>query len=76
MPGRANRCACVVAIGGSLLSPVSPTTGIAAGGLGIEEDGFLALETAAVSLLNDRGAKAFWALMLALPHGWMRGRRP
>ncbi len=40
-------------IGG--LSPVSPATGIAAGGSALDEEGFVALEAAAVSLLTPWG---------------------
>ena len=41
------------AVGG--LSPVSPVTGLAAGGPGIEEEGFVALETAALTLQTPWG---------------------
>jgi len=37
------------------LSPVSPVTGLAAGGPGTEEEGFVALETAALTLLTPWG---------------------
>ncbi|MEZ6029207.1 MAG: porin [Hyphomonadaceae bacterium] len=41
------------AVGGLL--PVSPATGLAAGGPGVDEEGFVALETASVSVLTPWG---------------------
>jgi hypothetical protein len=40
---------------GGFLSPVSPATGLSAGGVGLEEDGFVAIESASVSLEGPWG---------------------
>lgn len=44
-----------VSSGGGLLSPVSPTTGLAASGFGVDEEGFVSIEAASVSLEGPWG---------------------
>jgi hypothetical protein len=60
-------------IGG--LSPISPATGIAAGGATLDEEGFATLEAAAVSLLTPWGEGVLGVDAGGWRVGWMRGRR-
>jgi hypothetical protein len=46
-------------LGSGALSPISPATGLAAGGTPVDEDGFLAVEAAAVSLTGPWGEGIF-----------------